>query len=186
MTDFNIPLIYANAFGIRGKQFRIPGAEPAARGADFRVDMPEETTGAGFSYLGIPYFMRTKLNGLQLPNEPMIDITGGKRIALTEMDGANGTFKELYSLDDYKITIRGLLITEDGSNDFPETQLRDLNELYLTAGELSITNQLCAMLNIAYIAIQSIDYPSAEGLQGAQPYVITALSDNRVNLIIEK
>jgi hypothetical protein len=186
MTDFNISLLYARAFGIRGKQFQLPKPQPTAKGADYRVDSFDDDNSAGFSYLGMPYFMPTKLNGLRLPNEPMIDITGGKRIALTEMDGANGTFKELYSLDDYKITIRGLLLTEDGSNDYPQEQLRDLNELFLTPGELSITNQLCAMLNIAYIAIQGIDYPSTEGLQGAQAYVITALSDNRVNLIIEK
>jgi hypothetical protein len=63
-------------------------------------------------YLGRALFMPVKIGGYQLPNEPTVLITGRKRIIETALAGSTkrGTVKELISVDDYELTIRGIAI----------------------------------------------------------------------------
>lgn len=183
--NYNIPALYHHTYGIRGRLFVPPKPYKTATGDTVKPNDYTDYTGEGLSLLGTPFFMRTSLDGERLPNEPLIDIAGGKKIVTTEIDGSEGTFKELYSIDDYKITIRGLCIQDDGSNEYPQEQVRNLSELYAQNRELKITNAFANMLGIAYIVIVSIDFPKLEGVTGMQPYVISALSDKRIQLTIK-
>ena len=70
------------------------------------------------------------LDGYRLPNEPIVEINGSKTIIKTPIDGQDGTFKELYSKNDWDITIRGIAVNEDEeSDDYPEEIVSKLYQL---------------------------------------------------------
>ena len=52
------------------------------------------------SMLGTPLFMPCSIDDFELPNEPLIEISGGKSIVKTQVDGMEGTFKELSEMKD--------------------------------------------------------------------------------------
>ncbi len=132
------------------------------------------------SLLGTPIFFPCKLDDVELPNEPLIEISGSKSIVRTAIDGMDGTFKELYALNDYVITIRGIAISDDDS--YPEAFIRDLKNLFEKKKEIRIVNDLTGYFRINNIVIESMSLPSVEGAQSFQPYQLNCYSDKKIDL----
>jgi hypothetical protein len=180
--NYNISELHYAAFGIRAQQYHVDLTNKSQSAAPFSK---LEFTDYDGSLLGVPLFMPCTLDGVKLPNEPMIEISGAKNIVRTTIDGNDGTFKEMYSVDDYKITIRGICIQEDGSNNYPEEQVRQLHQLFMKRKELIIVNKLATLFNVKYIALLDLQLPAIEGLTGAQPYIFSALSDTPITLELD-
>jgi hypothetical protein len=70
----------------------------------------------------------------------VISITGKKTIVETAVAERKGTVKELFSLDDYSISIKGFLIGKDRK--WPEDQMEQLKALYEKSSALTIDNAL--------------------------------------------
>lgn len=134
------------------------------------------------STLNTPFFMPCKIDGFQLPNEPIVSIRGSKTIVETPIDGIEGTFKENFSNGDYQITIKGICVNDDDSDDYPDEQLRQIRKIWDKRTGLSVVCKLLSIYNINHIAIKSIDYPPIEGAPGMQPYQIECLSDRYFDL----
>lgn len=136
------------------------------------------------SLLGTPIFMPCALEfqdkndsvKLDLYGEPLIQVTMNKTIIKTPIDGKKGTFKELYSMNDYAVIIRGYIMNDDG-NDYPEAEVRKLRTMLERPKHLRVVNELCRIFGISYIAVESADFPAVEGAQNYQPFQINALSD---------
>ena len=134
-------------------------------------------------YLGTPIFMPVKLGDYQLPFEPLVEINGGKSIVRTPLAGFNGTVKENMGLDDYAITIRGIVLNED-SDDYPEAEVLRLRRLFEQTESLDIVCPLLSLFNINRIAIESLRLPAEEGVLHYQPYEFTGYSDFDVELLL--
>ena len=66
----------------------------------------------------------------QLPNEPLISVQGKKSIVMSSIDGQDGTFKELYSVDDWRVVIQGICINDDNlSEEYPQEQIRKIKRI---------------------------------------------------------
>jgi hypothetical protein len=135
------------------------------------------------AYLGTPIFMPVTIGGYRLPFEPLVEIGGTKAIVRTPLAGFNGTVKENMGLDDYAITIRGVVLNED-SDDYPEMEVLRLRAIYESKESLDIVCPLLGLFNINRIAIENIRLPAEEGILHYQPYELTGYSDFDVELML--
>lgn len=148
------------------------------------------------SMLGTPLVMPVKIDGYQLPNEPLITITGDKKIIRTALNGANsagrvqhrGSVKELISVNDYQVKITGRLMHEpvySGThtnarpypNAYPSQEMRELIRIYESRRSVKIDCALTQLFGIEYIAISRVSFPGEAGMHNNQRYEITGYSD---------
>jgi Domain of unknown function (DUF6046) len=183
MALINLIQLYQQAFG--GQSFglnTIPRVAKNGLGSlelfQFNIDK--------VSNLGTPIFMPCKLGGFTLPNEPLIEIEGSKNIVKTAIDGMDGTFKELYAMNDYRITIRGIAIDENNPDEYPQTIVRQIRRLCESKKSVEVSNLLCSYFDISYLSIEDFKFPALEGYQGVQPYEITCSSDKLFELEIKQ
>ena len=137
--------------------------------------------------LGTPLFFALKIDGVQLPNEPLITVTGSKTIVKTQVAGGNFTVKEIIGLDDWKINIRGRAVREGAvrdrpagglvPDDYPEEWLRALITLFKKNTALDCQCQLLTYFNISRLVLEDISFPAVEGAHGFFYYEINASSD---------
>jgi hypothetical protein len=137
------------------------------------------------SLLGTAFFMPCKLDGIQLPNEPIIEISGSKTIIKTPIDGKEGTFKEHFAMNDYAVTIRGVAVNENNSDDYPELQVRQLRTIFEKRNSVEVVCKLLSMFNIKNLAIVDFNAPPIEGAPGMQPYEFICLSDQLSDLDLD-
>lgn len=132
--------------------------------------------------LGTPILLPCKLDDVQLPNEPLITLSGSKRVVMTEVDGNDGTFKELYSRGDMEVLIQGIAVDDDNPDEYPENQVRAIRNLVEKPSHLRIVNRLTALWNIEHVAVLSYSFPAVPGEIGMQGYEIRCVSDRDFQL----
>lgn len=193
MAEYNFKKLYQEAFGIKAYSpdaLKVQGS----KGGDYSGLQVISEVRDQTSVMGTPIFMPCALswtleNGstrrIQLPNEPMVSINGSKNIIKSAIDSQEGTFKELYSLNDYSITIRGLIVPEDGSDDYPEVLIRQLKEIFIAKTAIKIECKLTTIFGITQLVIEAIDIPDGEGFQAVQPFTFAAISDKTFNIEIK-
>lgn len=157
------------------------------------VDFKYENTS---SLLNTPIIMPLKLQispkGEQVeyftfPNEPIVEIRGVKDIVETKIDGQDGMFKQLYSLGDYQITIRGIALDESyETEDYPEDVVRKLRTVWELRHHLEVVGPLFTLFNIKYISLTNFDLVPQPGEQSMQPYEFLALSDKEFKLELKR
>jgi hypothetical protein len=177
--EFNIPDLYRMAFGYTGLPFPL---------GDLSSNLPDvagiakSITGKNDVY-GKPYFMPIRLNGVWLPNSPSMSLNAVKRIKSTVVTGGYGTVKELISIDDYKLQIRGFAINFE-ENDYPYEDVETLQGLFELNKSLDIYSDLCEIFGINNVVIESLNLPEIVGVQNVQPFEISLLSDADFDVII--
>lgn len=200
--QFNIPLLLFQTFGPRGVVFNRPYGQPdqpSFQKAEEFPELPEfdsvdQNTFYGLQkslgavdLLGRPIFMPTSMDGILLPNEPLIQIDGGYNLVRTTMVGSTGnqgTVKELMQRDDYKISIRGIIINQKSAKNFPEDDFANLHKICVKGQRMTIDNAMCALLGIYDVVIENFSFPHTPS-QNAQAYEINMWSDELFQLIIE-
>jgi hypothetical protein len=148
------------------------------------------------SYLNTPIVMPLKLQIsakgepvelFQLPNEPIVEIRSIKKIVETEIDGQDGSFKELYSLGDYAITIRGVAVDENYDNeDYPEELVRKLRTINELRHHLEVVGPLFTLFNIKYLAIREFNLVPQPGAISMVPYEFICSSDKEYKLELKR
>lgn len=148
------------------------------------------------SYLNTPILMPLKIQispkgetveYFTFPNEPIVEIRGTKDIIETKIDGQDGSFKQLYSLGDYQVTIRGIALDEKyESEDYPEDVVRKLRTVWELRHHLEVVGPLFTLFNIKYISLTNFDLIPQPGEQSLQPYEFLALSDKEFKLELKK
>lgn len=133
---------------------------------------------------GRSYYLPVKLNNIYLPY-PVVSIRGSKTIVETPMVELDGTVKEFISMDDYSITIRGIIVSDNHL--FPEEKITELRDLWLLKKAVPINNALTAIFldGDQKVVIKSFDLPEVVGVKGARPYVMELVSDRELELEIK-
>ncbi|HXS38338.1 MAG TPA: DUF6046 domain-containing protein [Flavipsychrobacter sp.] len=119
--SFSIPDLFQQAFGFSPD-------EPQFQ--DLSVPVLQSKNGSpyyGFDGKGRRYFMPVTLGGLTL-QYPVVDITVKKTIVDTPMVNRRGSVKELISIQEYEINIKGLIVGL--TPDYPENEVTALRELF--------------------------------------------------------
>lgn len=194
--NINILDLYKSAFGHVAYPYaskdvteRVPGASPYDM-----VTIPDNVAEVK-SFFGTPIFMPCKmqiskrndeLEYFTLPNEPLIEISGSKKIVETDFDGNDGSFKELFAMKDYNVVIRGICVDENNPEEYPDEQVRKLRAIYELRNSLKIVTPLTTMFGIDRVSIMDLRVVPVEGGIGFQPYEIICKSDKEFELEIKK
>lgn len=191
--SFDIGTLLNKAFGIgRGKPFD-PGQiqEPTIREEQPFPDAQPFDDAEGLEFVqmrnsiksnlptGQSVFMPVRLGGLVLPNEPSLIVNSRKNIIETALAGSarRGTVKELISIEDWSVTIRGVAINYGSKLVYPEDIVKDLRDLYERNESLEIMCALTNLLGIYRLVIREFDLPEMIGIQHAQAYQFICTSD---------
>lgn len=149
------------------------------------LELLEQDEAVAVSALGHPITTQVllrKANGeeLDLPHAPMVDVAAQKTIVSTPLTGRAGTVKELISLQDYRVTIRGFLIRPDKR--YPLAETRELNAWFKHNEALEVVSEILNELGIYNLVVESLDLPDPEEWMNFQAYTLSCLSDEPLEL----
>lgn len=196
---FSIENMLLSAIGYKGTFY--PGIFanikwPITRGSRFTVDgmvnFSTATTSDGApikigdkksKLMGAYVFMPVIIDGFELPNA-VISVAGKKTIMETPMVGQQGSVKELIGMDDYEITISGVIISDDDS--YPEKEITEFINIWKKNDAVKLVSALTSLIiGSEDIVIKSVDFPPVGVFENAQIVNITAVSDYPLTLTIE-
>lgn len=115
----------------------------------------------------------------------MVSITGKKNIIETPLVGRKGSVKELVSIDDYLISIYGIVVGYDMA--WPEEKLDEINELYNINQAVELR---CALTDVFLsaedkVVITDLSIPQIPNTEHAQVVEIKCVTDRAFELIME-
>jgi hypothetical protein len=174
-ASFDIKKIFRESWGYQPPIF------------DVALQPEQSITSADFFAKGLygrPYFMPVTLGKIELPN-PVIRVTSKKTIVETVLVGRTGTVKELIGQEDYKINIKGIIVTEN--NSYPEDEIRKIHGLYTQNIAHRITSPLTNLLlgEGASVVITDLTWPEISGIQNVKTYEMNLISDIPFDLILK-
>lgn len=195
MKEYNLSTLQGKSLQWTAHYPYIFNQAPAktAQGSDYDKLQAHAKVNGKTSLIGTPVFLPCTLKyedefdalEVELQGEPMIVFRMNKTIVKTAIDSKLGTFKELYSQEDYGITIKGFLFNKD-ANEYPEKDVRDLRNILEKQKHLRITNALARIFGVTYIAVESAEVNCIEGAQNYVAYQINALSDQLFNIKLKQ
>jgi len=115
-------------------------------------------------------------------DDVILQVSQGKKIVTTEIQGRDGTVKEYIGLDDFQVTINGRLNGKYNVN--PKEDTNQLKEILDAGQSLAITNWWLQNLGITDIVVSSYSFDQTEGEYSTQYFTINAISDKVVEATI--
>lgn len=115
----------------------------------------------------------------------VMSITGKKTIVETPLVGQKGSVKELISIEDYKISLAAMIVSEDGT--YPDEQITQVKELYNINEAVELVS---AFTNLIFdpddkVVITDISFPPTPGIEDAQAVKLELVTDKPFELTIE-
>lgn len=171
---FDIPQQFRGLYGFRAESLEVNARNPRSTLGDEVFKMKE----------GVWQFMPVSLGGIDLWN-PIIRIQGRKTVVETQMVERAGSVKEIISLDDYVINIRGLIKRVDGS--WPDRELAELEALWTRNEAIPIRSAITAILmnGNEYVVLTNLNLPERPGHTELIAYEMEMVSDTQFELEIE-
>lgn len=115
-------------------------------------------------------------NGYDFPAETTIEAVRPKKVVESDILGRDGTVEELIALDDWSMTIRGLIINYE-STDYPEQRVKDLQKLCeLKSSVIPVEGTFLTMLDIRYLSLHRLSLKPTIGYGNIQAFEIEAKS----------
>jgi hypothetical protein len=183
--ELNVLDLFRKVFGYRGIPYGTVNtkANIVTAGGDINAQTFTVKQANKLSVLGTPIFHPLTINGIELPNEPLITLQGRNEIIRTRISGntQRGTVKELIGEDDYVISVKGFAVNMD-SDDYPEDEMRKLRQLKEFKEHMTVVSPLLALFNINYVVLEDIQLPGVEGYQAIQGYELKLYSDDPYEL----
>jgi hypothetical protein len=190
---FNIP----NA--VRVKEFLKPTPIEKLEGND-EFTLPEEKQESKdpyVSYLGTPVYAPLQikdgsytLNGKKISYQGidlkavLYDVSFGKNVVKTQIQGRNGTVKELISLTDRSINIKGVLVSP--TNDYPEESVQKLLTICDLQTDIEVVSPFLALFKVYNLVIEDCKFPQKEGFRNIQAFELSCVSDSPIEVGINE
>jgi hypothetical protein len=144
----------------------------------------------GYKYLDSGVVKQKFLGGCYLPFASVASFTRSKIITETDMSGQDDSVIEMYGWTPWQITIKGFIIAGERSlldkgTLSIEEQVKQLQQYEELADAIGVTGKVFEWLGIHKIAIKTISYPDAKGLDMnvIKPYEIQARSVKPIELL---
>lgn len=109
-------------------------------------------------------------------------VSQAKKIVKTEIQGADGTVKEYIGLDDYQVSINGILTGNNGQR--PLNELLSLKRTLDAPVAIPVISSFLNNLGIFNIVVDSYTLPQEAGGWSKQDFSINALSDTPFELLM--
>ena len=129
---------------------------------------------------------KRKMDDWTLPYSCIIDFSREKIITQTKTLGGTGTVKELFGLDDWEITIRGIAFNDriwDNQKSAQEI-IDKLVEWNHVCDSIPVVGNLFGRKDIDNIVIKKLSIQPIEGRYNVIPFQIDAISDEPIELIL--
>lgn len=110
----------------------------------------------------------------------LMTIEQAKEIEVTAIQGRKGKVKEYIALDDYQVTINGILPGSNGV--YPRGDVSQLQQLLEAPIALVTTSWWLQLFNIHYLVIKDFSFPQLPGEQSQQVFSIHAMSDDLLEI----
>lgn len=115
-------------------------------------------------------------------DDVILQVSQGKKIVTTEIQGRDGTVKEYIGMDDFQVQINGRLNGAYGVN--PKTETKQLKEILDAGQPLAITSWWLQNLGITDVVVTGYSFAQTEGEYSTQYFTINAISDKVVEATI--
>ncbi len=167
------------------------------KGLPFPLMQANTTAHVNYTQKGVPiykqdimgrwYFMPVSFHHLGKNYEidcALVSISQAKKIIKTDVVGKRGTVKELISLQDLEISIKGAIV---GDGCFPEAEIKQFNELWRIneAVDLSCAISSLFMEDNDKVVITNFSMPEQNESEHVQLVSLKCVSDAPFELIIE-
>jgi hypothetical protein len=116
-----------------------------------------------------------------------LGITCKKTIISTPLPECGGSVKELISIDDYAINIKGMCVSQ--GNEYPEGDIQNLFDLFKKNESLEVRSVLTDIFLAGTFghrcAIREAKFPPLAGIEHVKPFELDLESDMIFDLIIK-
>jgi hypothetical protein len=112
----------------------------------------------------------------------LVNVSQSKRIILTEIQGRDGTVKEYIGLDDYNVSIDGILTGPNGH--YPIEEVAIIREICKAPIPIQVVSRYLQNLDIFNLVIKDFSFDQEPGGYSKQNFSLQCLSDTPVELII--
>ncbi|WP_348814064.1 DUF6046 domain-containing protein [Flavobacterium maritimum] len=117
-----------------------------------------------------------RFDGYDFPFECVVEVVLTKKIAITDIFGADGEVEELMGLNDYGIVIKGIIINYK-TDDYPEFEFRRLRYVCeIKDTMLEVEGTFLNMLNINHLSIHAFRPIATPGYKNMQAFEIECRS----------
>lgn len=149
------------------------------------VFFPMLLKGGSYDYFNDGQIMQRNLADFTLPYTSTAEFNRQKIITKSKPNGRQGSVKELWSFDDWQISIRGLLIDNDPQQ-FPQRQLESLLAFESLADSVEVVGDLFNYLGIQRITIERIAISQVKGKPHVIPFLLECSSDEDLEIVINQ
>lgn len=94
----------------------------------------------------------------------------------TPVEGKDGTVKEFASLSDYRVSLKGMLVGDDGL--FPADQMKQLVKVRAASVGVDVACDLLEYINVFNLVLGEIKWVAMPGYENVQAFEIDCLSDD--------
>jgi len=105
----------------------------------------------------------------------LLNVSQAKKIIKTEIQGRDGTVKEYIGMDDYQVTINGIITGPNGR--YPVEDVRALKDMLDAPIPIVTICSFLQNLDVHTLVIENYEFPRQEGGYSYQQFNITAVSD---------
>jgi hypothetical protein len=180
-SQINISKLFSNVFGYEvPPKLNIPAA--SAKQVTSKLGQPYYAD----DIYGREFFMPVTIDGLLIPFAVM-SIGCRKTIIETSLPERQGSVKEIISIEDYQINVKGFIISPN--DDFPEDEIIRLEQLFTKNASLEMRSVLTDIFLKGdfdhHIVVKNINFPANPGVQHAKPFELDCLSDSIFDLKIK-
>lgn len=112
----------------------------------------------------------------------LVNVSQPKRIITTEIQGRDGTVKEYIGMDDYQVTINGIITGPNGH--FPIDEVNALHQICKAPIPIVVISRYLHNLDIFNLVIKDFSYEQQPGAYSLQAFTIDCMSDVPVELQI--
>lgn len=208
--NYQIADLFKKAFGIEAISYAITTEHPKVGDVKYQsIPVKSSEEAKKLSWMGTPVLFPMKfkggdyqvylpsgkletkaLNDFILPYTTLVDFSRAKNITKTPVLGNNGTVKEIYGFDDWKITIRGIFL--DTPTMAAYEQHKELLKWENIVDSIEVgnieheenKNDLFRDKSIYKLTIEDISFKQPQGKQNAIPFSINACSDEPLELAL--
>lgn len=111
----------------------------------------------------------------------LLIVDQSKNIVSTQIAGRDGTVKEYVGLDDYRITVMGVIT--GGNGEYPSVEVSDFIKILKAGVPIKVTANFLTQFDISDVVVSDFSFPQTEGSNSMQVFNCTLLSDNTVEAI---
>jgi hypothetical protein len=185
-AEFDIQKLYDYIFGYRGLPFPAFGLQGALKVLPNVAGLINQAKNGATLIMPMGFKDLKTSELFYLQNEPLFSMTCQKTILKTAMAGntTQGTVKELINTEDWLISVKGLLFNEDYPDNYPSDAVEELSAFFQKNKAFRILCPLADMNNIVNVVVENISWAEMKGIENAQGYTLSLISDAPFELII--